>query len=480
MTTFRSVLSVTIGSYLTLKRFADATTRTHAAGRTYSWTPTLSWSPGDAIDVRITGSGVTATLEPFRTPEDRGGSLSYRFDLKLSERVWVPFADMRDHAFDVTNGTIVKAMRVDRKSRYHKGRRRTFSDHWRMTVESTAADADVSVSLPRKACSERGAVCSRNGTPLVTGATLDLTPPMHPSVSIADATGKEDDGYIWFDITLSNPTDYYVEVYFKTTDEGTATLGTDYRKVAGWFVFVPGETTKKMKVSLIDDEVDDDGETVVAQITEAQLVDPYSDLEYERLLILDDDKATGTINNADALPRALLARFGRTAAVHVVEHVEERMQAPREPGFRGRFAGRELQRGAASRCRIGERDAVGGLRHGGRQRARGRRLHGGERDAEVRGRRAVEDDRGGGARRRARRGRGDADTDTVERLVGAGDRRRGDGDDQEPRSDAAGSLGAVRAGGGGAGGRIRLPGAGLIFSSGNGAEMDRAAGEVAA
>ena len=45
------------------------------------------------------------------------------------------------------------------------------------------------------------------------------------------------------------------------------------------------------------------------------------------------------------MPRALLARFGRTAAVHVVEHVEERMAAPRELGFRGRVAGRELRRG---------------------------------------------------------------------------------------------------------------------------------------
>ena len=29
----------------------------------------------------------------------------------------------------------------------------------------------------------------------------------------------------------------------------------------------------------------------------------------------------------------------------MVEHVEERLAAPREPGFRGRFAGRELRRG---------------------------------------------------------------------------------------------------------------------------------------
>ena len=61
--------------------------------------------------------------------------------------------------------------------------------------------------------------------------------------------------------------------------------------------------------------------------------------------LLTDGEATGTIENRDPLPRALLARFGRTAAVHMVEHVEERLQAPREPGFRGRFAGRELRRG---------------------------------------------------------------------------------------------------------------------------------------
>ena len=48
---------------------------------------------------------------------------------------------------------------------------------------------------------------------------------------------------------------------------------------------------------------------------------------------LTDGEATGTIENRDPLPRALLARFGRTAAVHVVEQVEERLEARRAPGF---------------------------------------------------------------------------------------------------------------------------------------------------
>ena len=58
---------------------------------------------------------------------------------------------------------------------------------------------------------------------------------------------------------------------------------------------------------------------------------------------LTGGETTATIGNRNPLPRAPLARFGRTSAVDVVEHVEERWQAPRRPGFAGRFAGRELR-----------------------------------------------------------------------------------------------------------------------------------------
>ena len=39
---------------------------------------------------------------------------------------------------------------------------------------------------------------------------------------------------------------------------------------------------------------------------------------------LTDAEATGTIENTDPLPRALLARFGRATALQVMEQVEER------------------------------------------------------------------------------------------------------------------------------------------------------------
>ena len=60
---------------------------------------------------------------------------------------------------------------------------------------------------------------------------------------------------------------------------------------------------------------------------------------------LEDAEATGTIKNTDLMPAALLARFGRATAEQVVQHIEERMAAPRERGFRARFAGREFRPG---------------------------------------------------------------------------------------------------------------------------------------
>ena len=60
---------------------------------------------------------------------------------------------------------------------------------------------------------------------------------------------------------------------------------------------------------------------------------------------LDDAEATGTIENTDRLPAALMARFGRASAEHVMEQVADRMGKRREPGFRARFAGQEFQQG---------------------------------------------------------------------------------------------------------------------------------------
>ncbi len=86
--------------------------------------------------------------------------------------------------------------------------------------------------------------------------------------------------------------------------------------------------------------MNDTGETVKVKISNARLCDDAS-----QTVSITRAEATGTITNSDPLPQALMARFGRTAAVHVVEHVEERLAAPREVGVEAQVAGRQLRPG---------------------------------------------------------------------------------------------------------------------------------------
>ena len=136
---------------------------------------------------------------------------------------------------------------------------------------------------------------------------------------------------------------------FESISGGTATEGTDYLrqpKVRHWMDI--GQKMHKPFIRILDDSVDDRGETVKVRISNARMCDDQS-----RKISITRAEATGTIKNSDPLPRALLSRFGRATAVHVVEHVGERIEAPREPGFQGRFAGRELRHGAERDMALG-------------------------------------------------------------------------------------------------------------------------------
>ena len=53
-------------------------------------------------------------------------------------------------------------------------------------------------------------------------------------------------------------------------------------------------------------------------------------------------EATGTIGNTDAMPRAWLARFGRTVAGQVIDAVKARMEATPRPGSEVRLAGQVM------------------------------------------------------------------------------------------------------------------------------------------
>ena len=180
-------------------------------------------------------------------------------------------------------------------------------------------------------CGASGAICTGDGRPLST--SLSATVAGLVGISVADARVEEGAGAVLeFAVTLERAAGGAVTVDYATSD-GTAQAGVDYTATSGTFTFDAGDTEKTVEVPVLDDSHDEGDEALTLRLSNAS---------GGRLA---DAEATGTIENTDPLPRALLARFGRATALHVMEQVQERLEASRAPGLRGRFAGRELRRG---------------------------------------------------------------------------------------------------------------------------------------
>ena len=263
---------------------------------------------------------LTASFEGM--PAEHRGEGGFHFRVAFSEDIGISFKALREDAFAVTGGRVTGGKRVD-------GRR----DLFRMTVRPDS-DAAVTITLPAgRECGVSGAICTKgeNRRQLTNSPSARVRGPV--GISVADARVEEDDGAVLvFLVTLSRAAGGTLAVDYATSD-GSAHAGVDYTAASGTLTLRAGESSKTIEVGVLDDAHDEGEETLTLTLSNASGGR------------LTDGEATGTIENRDPLPRALLARFGRTAAVHVVEHVEERLQAPREPGFRGRFAGRELRRG---------------------------------------------------------------------------------------------------------------------------------------
>ena len=288
---------------------------------------------GSTGSYTLTVIEVTSALQREESPltaefrnmpaEHDGTRFTFAFHFSESPR-GLSYKTLRASFFDVTNGTVRKAKRLARGD----------NSGWRITVEPDGLD-EVQIgflpSLPSDDCADAAVVCTADGRRLSTGAATFVSGPA--SFSVADATVREAAGAtLDFVVTLSRARHEATTVDY-TTSDGTAKASEDYAAAAGTLTFARGVTEQTVSVLVLDDGHDEGQETLELTLSNASGA------------VVTDGVATGTIKNTDPLPRALLARFGRTAAVHVVEHVEERLAAPREPGFRGRFAGRELRRG---------------------------------------------------------------------------------------------------------------------------------------
>ena len=269
-----------------------------------------------------TGNENTLTASFANVPAEHGGpgeTNRFTFDLSFSENPEVSYRTLRDnHAFTVTGGDVKKAKRKVQGS----------NQSWTITVEPDGW-GDVRLTLPgNRACSASNAVCTSDGRQLANSPSATISGPA--ALSIADATANENsDSGLNFVVSLDRVSTLTVTVNYATSD-GTATAGHDYTATSGTLTFNPGDAAKSINVALLDDAIDDGGETMTVTLSNASNAR------------IADGTATGTIENSDPLQQAWIARFGRTVAADVVDGITERLES-RGAHSEVRIAGRTLQ-----------------------------------------------------------------------------------------------------------------------------------------
>ena len=288
-----------------------------------TFTVTLSNASGADLGTKTaTGTIRNRTVAPLTArfgnmPAEHDGS-EFTFDLSFSENVNAGYARVRDDAFDVDEGEIVTARRKTQGS----------NQRWTIRVKPEGT-GQISITLPETTnCSNAGAICTDDGRKLNHSTSDSVQGPV--GISVSDARVEEAAGAVLaFAVTLSRRASSHITINYATAD-GSATAGADYTAASGILTIESGSSSGSIEVTVLDDSHNDGEETLTLSNASSG--------------VLTDATATGTIENHDAMPRALIARFGRTAAVHIVEQVEERVNAPRRPGFDGRVAGREINR----------------------------------------------------------------------------------------------------------------------------------------
>ena len=352
---------------------------------------------------------LTASFEGL--PAEHRGQGSFSFRVAFSEGISISYKTVRDASFRVTGGEVTQARRVDKRR-----------DLWKITVEPDS-DGAVTIRLPETTnCGASGAICTGDGRRLSHALSATVAGPV--GIAVADARVEEGaDAVLAFAVTLSRAASAALTVDYATAD-GSAHAGDDYRAASGTLTFGAGERSTTIEVAVLDDAHDEGEETLTLRLS-----NPSGGR-------LADGEATGTIENHDPMPRALLgavradgggargrARRGAAggaaragfpwpvrgpgaAARHGARHRAQLPAPARRDGRRGsagRGRGRSAVRGAgggggaardAGACR--RRRASGRGRADGRRCADGRRVR-------VDGRRVRVDGHGG--RPDGRRGR---------------------------------------------------------------------------
>ena len=280
----------------------------------------------DHSGASIAGESATApalTAEFRNLPAShKGRTYPFKFELHFSAEIPMSYRTVQDDLLSV-------GARVDEARRLTQGS----NMGWEITVSPISYD-DIVITLPATAdCTSETAVCTSTGQKLETGISA-LVPGL-AAASVADAEVHEGPGAtLEFVVTLTRPAERLDAVRYRTVD-GTARAGEDYEAKSGLFFFDKGVTVRTVSVPVFDDAIDEGSETMRLELSEY----PHGG----RLTIrIADGTAIGTINNQDPMPKAWIARFGRTVAEQVIEAVEDRLEGAGVPGTELTIAGRSI------------------------------------------------------------------------------------------------------------------------------------------
>jgi CSLREA domain-containing protein len=117
-----------------------------------------------------------------------------------------------------------------------------------------------------------------------------------PSISIGDITVAES-GSAVVTVSLSNPGGATTTVGYATAD-GTAVAGQDYVASAGQVTFAPGETTKTIAISLIDDAVTESSESFTIHLSNPVNA-TFADSQGEAAITDDDGTPSVSIGDVE-------------------------------------------------------------------------------------------------------------------------------------------------------------------------------------
>ena len=126
---------------------------------------TLTSAATSAVEAAAQATQLTASVHGV--PASHDGSAAFTFELRFSEESPLSYRTLRDHAFTVTGGEVVKARRLEQGKNVR----------WETTVRPDG-NGTVTIVLPVTTdCSSQGAICTEEGRPLSNRLELTVAGP---------------------------------------------------------------------------------------------------------------------------------------------------------------------------------------------------------------------------------------------------------------------------------------------------------------